>query len=60
MDHIGTNTYTLNSRAKRVRARTLETAYGAGLTDLDWYAEGDKYVVIDQLRTPLHPESYSD
>jgi integrase len=36
------------------------TAYGAGLADLDWYAEGDKYVVVDQLGTPLHPESYSD
>jgi integrase len=36
------------------------TAYGAGLADLDWYAEGDKYVVVDQPGTPLHPESYSD
>ena len=36
------------------------TAYGAGLADLDWYAKGDKYVVVDQLGSPLHPESYSD
>jgi integrase len=36
------------------------TAHGAGLADLDWYAAGDKYVVTDQLGTPVHPESYSD
>jgi integrase len=35
-------------------------AYGAGLADLDWYTPGDKYVVTDELGTPLHPESYSD
>lgn len=35
------------------------TAYGAGLADLDWYSPGDKYVVTDQLGTPMHPESYS-
>jgi integrase len=35
-------------------------AYGAGLADLDWYIQGDKYVVTDELGTPLHPESYSD
>jgi integrase len=34
-------------------------AYGAGLADLDWYAEGDQYVVTDALGIPLHPESYS-
>jgi integrase len=34
-------------------------AYGAALADLDWYTEGDKYVVVDELGTPLHPESYS-
>jgi integrase len=32
-------------------------AYGAGLAELDWYAEGDKYIVTDELGTPLHPES---
>ena len=50
-------------RAAQAPAResgTAGTAYGAGLADLDWYAEGDKYVVVDQLGTPLHPESYSD
>jgi integrase len=36
------------------------TAYGAGLADLDWYIEADKYVVVDRLGIPLHPESYSD
>jgi integrase len=36
------------------------TADGAGLADLDWYTEGDKYVVVDRLGIPLHPESYSD
>jgi integrase len=35
-------------------------AYGAGLAELDWYTEGDKYIVTDELGTPLHPESYSD
>jgi integrase len=35
-------------------------AYGAVLSDLDWYTEGDKYVVVDELWTPHHPESYSD
>ena len=35
-------------------------AYGAGLADLGWYTEGDKYVVTDALGLPLHPESYSD
>lgn len=30
------------------------------LSDLDWYTEGDKYVVVDELGTPHHPESYSD
>jgi integrase len=35
-------------------------AYGASLADLDWYTEGDKYVVVDELGTPYHPESYSD
>jgi integrase len=35
-------------------------AYGAGLADLDWYTAGDKYVVTDQLGTPIHPESYSN
>ena len=35
-------------------------AYGAGRADLDWYTEEDKYVVTDELGTPLHPESYSD
>jgi integrase len=34
-------------------------AYGARLADLDWYTDGDKYVVTDELGTPLHPESYS-
>ena len=34
--------------------------YRAGLADIDWYTEGDKYVVTDELGTPLHPESYSD
>ncbi len=36
------------------------SAYGAVLADLDWYTDGDKYVVVDELGTPLHPESYSD
>jgi hypothetical protein len=35
-------------------------AYGAGLAELDWYPEGDEYIVTDELGTPLHPESYSD
>ena len=35
-------------------------AYRAGLKDLDWYAEGDEYIVTDELGIPLHPESYSD
>jgi integrase len=35
-------------------------AYRAGLEGLDWYAEGDEYVVTDELGIPLHPESYSD
>jgi integrase len=35
-------------------------AYRAGLGDLDWYAEGDEYLITDELGIPLHPESYSD
>jgi integrase len=34
--------------------------YAAGLGDLDWYTEGDQYVVVDELGMPIHPESYSD
>jgi len=33
--------------------------YGAGLGDLDWYTEGDQYIVTDALGIPLHPETYS-
>lgn len=35
-------------------------AYRATLKDLDWYTEGDEYVVTDELGIPIHPESYSD
>lgn len=35
-------------------SETAEAAYGAVLADLDWYTEGDKYVVTDELGTPLH------
>ncbi|HLH58144.1 MAG TPA: tyrosine-type recombinase/integrase, partial [Streptosporangiaceae bacterium] len=36
------------------------TSYRAGLDALDWYAQGDEYVVTDQLGIPVHPEWYSD
>ena len=36
------------------------TAYLADLADLAWYADGDEYVVTDELRIPVHPEWYSD
>jgi integrase len=35
-------------------------AYRAGLEDLDWYTEGDEYVVTNELGIPIHPEHYSD
>ena len=35
-------------------------AYRAGFGDLDWYTEGDEYLITDELGIPLHPESYSD
>src|SRR5580698_7383334 len=34
--------------------------YEAALPDLDWYMAGDRYIVVDQLGTPVHPEWYSD
>jgi integrase len=34
--------------------------YEAALPDLDWYMAGDRYIVVDQLGTPMHPEWYSD
>jgi hypothetical protein len=37
-----------------------ETAYGAGLEDLDWYIAGDEYAVTDELGILVHPETYSD
>lgn len=49
----------LRKRQARESANAGEV-YGAGLLDLDWYAEGDQYVVTDELGIPLHPESYSD
>jgi integrase len=36
------------------------SAYEAALPALDWYAAGDKYIVVDELGTPVHPEWYSD
>jgi integrase len=36
------------------------SAYEGELPELDWYTTGDKYVVVDELGTPLHPEWYSD
>jgi integrase len=35
-------------------------AYEAGLAELDWYTAGDKYIVVDELGTPVHPEWRSD
>jgi integrase len=31
------------------------SAYEAALPDLDWYTAGDRYIVADQLGTPVHP-----
>jgi Phage integrase family len=45
-------------RAKESEA--AGTAYLAGLAELDWYANGDEYVVINELGVPVHPEWYSD
>ena len=39
--------------SEELAADAKAMAPGAGLADLHWYAEGDKYV--DQLGTPLHP-----
>jgi integrase len=36
------------------------SAYRAGLEDLDWYIEGDEYVVTGELGIPIDPQSYSD
>jgi integrase len=36
------------------------SAHRVGLEDLDWYTEGDEYVVTDELGIPIHPEHYSD
>jgi len=36
------------------------TAHRAGLSELDWYADGDEYVITDELGIPVHPEWYSD
>lgn len=48
-------------RKRQVKESELAgPAYRAGLHDLDWYVEGDEYVVTDELGIPLHPESYSD
>jgi hypothetical protein len=30
-------------------SEVARAAYGARLADLDWYTEGDKYVVTDEL-----------
>jgi hypothetical protein len=44
-----------------LRKRHLEestiagTAYGSGITGLDWY-RGGEYVITDQAGTPVHPE----
>lgn len=35
-----------------------EIAYRAGLDDLDWYAEGDEYVVTSELGVPVHMKTY--
>src|ERR1700733_12122237 len=47
---------------KRQASESAEAGevYAAGLGDLDWYTEGDQYVVVDELGMPIHPESYSD
>jgi integrase len=36
------------------------SAYEGALPALDWYSAGDRYVVVDELGTPVHPEWYSD
>jgi integrase len=48
-------------RKRQIReSENAGSAYRAGLDDLDWYAEGDEYVVTDALGIPVHPETYSD
>lgn len=34
--------------------------YEQGLAELDWYTDGDQYIVTDELGVPVHPEWYSD
>jgi integrase len=34
--------------------------YEVALPELDWYTAGDRYIVVDELGTPVHPEWYSD
>jgi integrase len=47
-------------RKRQVReSETAGRAYRAGLDDLDWYAAGDEYIVIDEFGIPLYPEFYS-
>jgi hypothetical protein len=45
----------LRKRQAQERANA-GTAYRAGMTDLGRYAEGDEYVVTDELGVPVHPE----
>jgi integrase len=48
-------------RKRQIReSENADTAYRAGLDDLEWYTEGDEYVVTDELGIPIHPETYSD
>ncbi len=52
----------LTALRKRVveESQAAGAAYGAGLADLDWYTQGDTYVITDELGVPVHPEWYSD
>jgi integrase len=48
----------LTALRKRLARESEEfaSAYEGALPALDWYSAGDKYVVVDELGTPVHPE----
>jgi integrase len=52
----------LTALRKRLAAESEQaaSAYEGALPALDWYSSGDKYVVVDEVGTPVHPEWYSD